>query len=442
MKRLMMRGAIIVISVITLYAIFLWSSKASALAQGSEVTELTAIAGRLIEPSRIQTIKWTNYTAGTETITSPWLPSLLPLNIDFNRAFQVIPEHQQLIASELARNHEHLPPTRDFVVTAVREEEDWFKYVIVPMTVLEHNWQDIKGSDIIEVLIIDGPTTKLPEAHLLPPFLERQGMQSILGSTESSPGSIQAVPYKFPWARDETWLKTNGWHAAFGYDNAIDFAPAKNPAIFSASNGSVLKICQDGHQVNFFVSNSDGVTAYLHLSQDSAQTNLDGKSIGRNEYLGLAYNGTAKGKGTCEDNPDLQYKLQYNTPCGCGTGAHLHFNAPNRSINIDDYPISSVAGSPNGTPYTSSNRFSIEGGVGGRVFDVNNQPVPNAEVKILDADELIQTTTTDNSGWYRFHNVFAGHAKITAVEGGMTGEVSMIVQAYMDQQAPDIKLTV
>ena len=189
-----------------------------------------------------------------------------------------------------------------------------------------------------------------------------------------------AVSYRFPWSG--VWLKDDKWH-----DNwAIDFRPRRPEdglAVLAAAAGTLTKVCgddrNDRHQVTLQIEDTSGrgdmpgmLAKYRHLDAQQYRKDLIGKQVVQGQYLGTLYNGRVGG----DD------KFQFNTYCGEGKNAHLHFEFPERDMRIDGLRANDVAKatrqcdrlacepSLNGVPFRSSNR---------RVDD--QPPAPQARAK-------------------------------------------------------------
>lgn len=271
------------------------------------------------------------------------------LTVSYDKSVKVPKNHRSAILRELESSRELLPGYDAFSVTAARNVANWIEYTLLPTQVLESNWATFRPDQIIKLAVEDS-TERKADAYIVSvglhgPLRTRRDYPDLY----TSPVLVAAEPFKFPWTSGDTWYKTQGWH----YGDAIDFRPPAggDKSVLAASNGSASVICTDGYQVTMIVSNEVGTATYAHLAASGARIDLDGKSIARGQYLGSVYDGSAKVDGYCDPNPDLQY----NTHCGCGTGAHVHFVSPSRSLTIDGNDIDTVATSPYNSPWVSSN---------------------------------------------------------------------------------------
>ena len=272
------------------------------------------------------------------------------VTIDFTRTVDVPLIHRVPVRRVLTTNLEHIPIASHFTVTASRIVDGWTEYVIVPTYVIESNWDNFVEDEIIKIVVHEVHDSGEIDSYLIQPS-GKQPLPTNIPSAFFPKPLIPNTTYKFPWTNGQYWKKTNGWHP----NDAIDFAPTSGASwnVLAAGSGYASIICNDGYQVTFSISNSDGNTRYLHLDAASAQTQLNGTQLSGGETLSTLYNGTAKVNGACD--PAVYLNLQWNTTCGCGTARHLHFGAPNRSITIDGFSIENVAASPNETWYQSTN---------------------------------------------------------------------------------------
>ncbi|NJL06113.1 MAG: M23 family metallopeptidase [Chloroflexaceae bacterium] len=236
-----------------------------------------------------------------------------------------------------------------YAVSAIRQQDEWAYVVIVPDSVFETGWEETDLSQFIDVLAqqqkggawnvaIKGTDEFLDLARLVP--------SDFADLSYLFAPNLADVDYRFPWTSGQTWAVTQGWHNW----RAIDFAPLikNNPdvdmAVLAAEAGTLEYACQpDGHQVTLKIAHDDGnQTVYLHLAAANFRSDLVGQRVQRGQFLGILYNGTAgQGNG-----------FQYQTKCGYGTAAHLHFSTSNQSITINGRNINNVASGGN---YTSSN---------------------------------------------------------------------------------------
>lgn len=255
-----------------------------------------------------------------------------------------------------------------------------------------------------------------------------------------APRAIDAVQVPgLPYPVGQAWRYNRGPHESWSTYSSLDFGTPTHDVsarVYAAETGVIINTPNDiclGVQ-----RGGDGLIIwYQHIQKSDIDDFMTGQTISFGQSIGMT---------TKDDGHPEKCK-------GSSTGHHVHLSwqfQRNQSYNPEGSSFNGwvVVGQElqkNGVVVKAGKNqtvlHSADGDVGGRILNSSNLPMPNAEVKIVDINEHSQTTTTDNSGWYRFHNVFAGHAKITAISSGMAGEASMTVRAYIDQQAPDIKLT-
>jgi murein DD-endopeptidase MepM/ murein hydrolase activator NlpD len=115
--------------------------------------------------------------------------------------------------------------------------------------------------------------------------------------------------------------------------------------VLAADGGIVTEVCNDGEQATYQIFHHDAeTTRYLHLAANSIDPSIDGQTIPRGWWLGNLYDGTV-GAGPCtiNGNPAL---CQFNTPCGLGSGPHLHFEISDMNATVNSWPISIVGNAP------------------------------------------------------------------------------------------------
>ena len=99
------------------------------------------------------------------------------------------------------------------------------------------------------------------------------------------------------------------------------------------------------------ITHHDGErTGYLHLAVSSIDPSIDGQSIPRGWRLGDLYDGNAQTANNCPSG----WTCQFATPCGYGTGPHLHFTISDQNATVDGFNINTV-GNSGGTAYLSTN---------------------------------------------------------------------------------------
>lgn len=284
------------------------------------------------------------------------------VTIDFDRVRPVPPEWRLPIIGAMEEAPDLLASEKSYTISAFREYDNWMYAIAVPVRIVEARWEvELRSEDIIELLgrriedgrlefAVAGTESYSNLANTVPSAF---GNFTSAVFTDSSP---EAITYQFPWPQDQPWYKTQGWHGG----NGLDFQPVRRetPSIHllvtAAAYGYLREICDDGHQSTLELRHRDGntdyTTKYLHLNRHTIERNaLLNRDISRGQLMAELYNGN-QGQGYSGGN-----WYQYNTACGRGEAAHLHFVAPNQSITINGYQISTVASSAFATQYVSSN---------------------------------------------------------------------------------------
>jgi len=163
-----------------------------------------------------------------------------------------------------------------------------------------------------------------------------------------------AVGFRFPWDHLEQWYYTSAWHSG----TAQDFAnPRGTPGVvLAAADGVVRVVCDDGQQASLRLENGVlGDTTYVHLRADSVPLGVLDRPVYQGRELGQVYDGAA-GSGwymigtwpwlPCDPSasPPCNWStrsgccyLRYNTTCGAGTGPHVHWVLPSRSVTVDGW---------------------------------------------------------------------------------------------------------
>lgn len=273
----------------------------------------------------------------SEALTSPTAESL---EIDFRSVLDLPSEFHTAITTTLNTNRNDLPETNRYTVSALERRAEWAHIVLVPTAVIENNWETTPKDDEIIDIIAKRTESGVWEAHLLNqdtlPALQEIVPSSFMDLSRREPAST----FLFPWTSGQYWRKTQGWHAT----NAIDFAPvsSSNPpihfAVLAAESGTVTQVCNDGTQAMLRINHGGVTTRYLHLASGTIPSGIINQSVVRGRYLGQIYNAT-----------------NFSTPCGWGTGPHLHFETSDTGIAIDGHQIGDVANAATNTQFLSSN---------------------------------------------------------------------------------------
>lgn len=265
-----------------------------------------------------------------------------PLEIHFTRVINLRTDLHEPIYNFLTAHPENIPNGIDeFTVTVAHEFSDKTVLItLVPTAVHESNW-----------------TLPLPDEHVIrllisPTERESWDVQFLSLAAESQLKEPEGDDYRFPWTGGDTWIKTQGFHDnTLGY--SLDFIPNGNPPVVrSIESGILTSMCADSWQGMVKVDHGSDESGYLHLDVNTIPTGLFNQNIPRGQDLGDLYNGTV-----CSNPPAACggcAPYQYATPCGCGTGMHLHFET-NALITIQGHSLQSISDAPNTTPYTSTN---------------------------------------------------------------------------------------
>lgn len=276
-----------------------------------------------------------------------------PPILDFEGVFPLPMQLQEPLTRLLTENIDYLPEVDELTASAMEDYGTWVHITLVPTSVVKSGWQSpLRDEDIIEAVIFTEGELAGTGLVLHPENLDV--IANTLPGYFSQSDNSDSDTFLFPWTNSQEWYKTRGWHSG----NSIDFSPVlrSDPpvhfAVLASETGIVTRVCNDGYQSILRIQHSTISTRYVHLAASSVPGCMLNRQAPRGQLLGLIYNGTQiSPDGYCAPSP----ALQYNTPCGCGTGPHLHFETSDRNILIDGYAINNVAGSANHTRYRSSN---------------------------------------------------------------------------------------
>ena len=253
-------------------------------------------------------------------------------------------ELQTAIINFLLTNPDVIPENIwDFTLTVQYEDKDGIQHIaLMPTEVYASNWHiSVTEEDIIRLAINQNVSNGLQI------YSEREYIRSLVENLVSN-------DYRFPWTGGHTWVKTQGFHYTnLGY--SLDFIPNGNPpTVLSIEAGTLTGMCyipSDPYQAMVKVAHSGGVeSGYLHLTKSSVPASDFNTTIQRGKNLGQLFNQAIHSNGACAAHPSLMY----NTPCGCGTAMHLHFET-NALISIQGTGLQAISNSANGTQYTSTN---------------------------------------------------------------------------------------
>jgi murein DD-endopeptidase MepM/ murein hydrolase activator NlpD len=273
--------------------------------------------------------------------------------IDFNWVDTVPQEVRQPVQDSLQTNRSLLPQQR-LTATAFRAVDGWAKLILVPTAVVESGWEMPLGTgDLVRVFIQQGKDGQWT-AHL-PGAAEAAGALKQVPESLAASAAPEALGLLFPWTATRWWrVGSQGWHQG----NAIDFSPlvASDDAVLASDAGSVDLVCggpgtNDPFQSMYVITHEDGTTTgYLHLAVSSIDPSIDGQNIPRGWHLGDIYDGNAQTANNCPPG----WTCQFDTPCGYGTGPHVHWTISDMNATVDGNNINTVGNSP-GTAYQSTN---------------------------------------------------------------------------------------
>ena len=279
-----------------------------------------------------------------------------PLAIDFDRITNVPDDVRGSIATALAVYRPLIATeTESVTISSFRDVKDWAHIVMVPTRVVDAGWQvELKSEEVIDIIarFKDGQWTSYLMNSVAFQTVKKDVPTNLLDLSGPPPSNEPLNHGRlFPWRSGATWrVGSLGWHQG---GNAIDFNPTGNDDdVLAIDDGVIDTLCNDGWQVQLRVTTPTTWSWYLHIDANTIDPNIMGQTIPRGWRLGDLYDGNVI------NFPNLGCAFsanhQFNTPCGCGTGPHVHFTVPNTSGNIDGNTILSVGNNPGGT-YVSTN---------------------------------------------------------------------------------------
>ena len=258
--------------------------------------------------------------AGTQT-------ALAPLDITFDGIYSLALEFRAPLRAALEANRDLLGSER-YTVSAYRDIADWAKVTLIPTTYVENGWSEIETAVPAEVIMaqqdktwmgfVMGSAAFATIADDLPP--------GFVDTVSPLPALVDA--YKFPWQRGQDWWAIEGWHEG----SALDFQPGIGArfAVLAAQAGRLREICGDGIQSLLQIQHADGrSTYYLHVTMGLAvRRHLLDQMVRQGQYLG-----------------ELIRQKYFVTPCGRGYSRHLHFAVSDRGMDIEGFPVETIAAS-------------------------------------------------------------------------------------------------
>jgi len=229
-----------------------------------------------------------------------------------------------------------------------------------------------------------------------------------------------AEKFLFPWDKSQQWRYTYGWHG--GTNLAIDFAPSNvtpnNAWILASESGTITLVCGDSYQAAVDLSTASGITTYRHIDYNSyLSQNINNQAISQGHKVSLLYNGN-QGEGYYDTSQAYPWPactqgsssscvhIQFNTYCGAGTGAHVHWTLPTKPFTVEGWQIDltgtwTQSGQPNrtiGALFSSTNQSDprISGNTGAAGATLN---YTNGTPKTVKADGAGNYSITVPSGW-------------------------------------------
>ncbi len=240
---------------------------------------------------------------------------------------------------------------RDYIVTVQYFDIENIQHVkMYPMEIYKSGWElPANNADIISLLAYNNYSGEwVISFDTLDASIEKNSVTQLANPV-----------YSFPWINGVTWQKSQGFHSStLGY--SLDLVPAGSVPkdILSIEAGVLTPMCyidSDPYQASVKILHSNGdISGYVHLDKATVPTLGFNKDVPKGFHLGVAYNGTAKTAPSCSTFPNLQY----STPCGCGTGPHVHFEA-NKLITIQGFSLTEISNSTVNISYTSNNIGSV-----------------------------------------------------------------------------------
>lgn len=267
--------------------------------------------------------------------------------IDFSM-FNIPQDFRQPVLDAVRRDAVLMPNYTDFTATSFRQDGDWAEVAITPSYIVQSNWAPPINVNEIRFVLVQRDANQSLNAFL-DGGLTYQGIapsipNSFLDLSQSDVATNAVTNHLFPWTGGKRWSKTNGWHESWyqaGHYRAVDFAPVESgdTAVLASESGTVRPFCSgDPIQTMVLIDHDDGKSSgYLHITTSSVSS-LYGARVSRGQKVG-----------------DIYVAWNYSTPCGRGTGPHLHYVFPDTNMTIDGHSAQNVAGSAHGTQFLSSN---------------------------------------------------------------------------------------
>ena len=341
----------------------------------------------------------------SDTNAAGGLAALDGLAVDFDRVVHV-PEGLQYAALQaLAHDAPAALAYDHYTVTVLETYEDWAyvawaHLVLIPSAILDSNWTlPLAPEDPLDIIASrddNGAWQAVVKTEATLPLLQDAVPADFMDLTPAPPEES----YLFPWTAGQSWGVSQGWHSS-----AIDFFPLSfgNPpvhgAILAMGSGSLSQVCNDGAQAHLRINHVGVTSGYLHLDANTLRAHDLNQSVPRGRFLGVIYDGDA----IFDPNPYCTggSNWQYATPCGCGTGAHVHFSSSDTGITVDGYNLYAVGAS--GGNYVSTN-----------VRDDGPPPPPPTAVTTVNTAAINPAYTPQcGSGWKQIGGYDGASAYLT-----------------------------
>lgn len=322
------------------------------------------------------------------------------VTVEFDRVVHVPDGLQKASLSALAKHapdglrHEH------YTATVLETSGAWAHVVLIPTSILDSNWTlPLAPDDAIDIVASrgdNGAWQAVVKSEATLPALQDAMPSDFMDLTPAEPEES----FLFPWTAGQSWRVSQGWHSS-----AIDFFPLaySNPpvdgAILAMGTGSLSQVCNDGAQAHLRIDHGSVNSGYLHLDANTLRAHDLNQIVPRGRFLGVIYDG----EDFFDPNPYCAggSNLQYATPCGCGTGAHVHFSSSDTGITVDGFNLHAV-GSSDGT-YVSTN-----------VRDEGPPPPAPGAVTTVKAAAIAPAYTEEcGSGWERIDGFEGASAYLT-----------------------------
>ena len=249
----------------------------------------------------------------------------------------------------LEKNTNSIPTTmRVFTLTVEYFDANNIQHFrLFPSEIVESNWElPINFNDIISI------------------YSENDGAGNQIISFEKpiNPTLRMGAPnYSLPWRLGQSWSLTQGTHSVATDKYALDFAPNTGASndVLAMEAGLLTASCyrsDDPIQAMVLIRHSNGdYSGYLHLDKASVTNSSAGKfntSISKGTKLGGIYTGTG------HVNPlplGCDSSMRFYSPCGCGTGPHLHLSLTKTDMYIQGMSQRAIDEAPGDYSFISNN---------------------------------------------------------------------------------------